>query len=98
MTYSSFVFPFLFTLNNYTTFLYLGIGSKWSSRKHFRRDGEARFEKTKLKPHLRQQWCIPPEEDGAFVAAMEDILDLYSQPYDENHPVVCMDEKPYQLL
>lgn len=29
---------------------------------------------------------------------MEDILDLYQQPYDENYPVVCMDEKQYQLL
>jgi hypothetical protein len=29
---------------------------------------------------------------------MEDILDLYCQPYDALFPVVCMDEKPYQLL
>lgn len=29
---------------------------------------------------------------------MEDILDLYQQPFDEAHSVVCMDEKPYQLL
>ena len=29
---------------------------------------------------------------------MEDVLDVYESPYDENHPVVCMDEKPYQLL
>jgi hypothetical protein len=29
---------------------------------------------------------------------MEDILDLYAQPYDEKYPVICMDEKPYQLL
>ena len=33
-----------------------------------------------------------------FVAAMEDILDLYCMPYNGNCPVVCMDEKPYQLL
>jgi hypothetical protein len=32
------------------------------------------------------------------VAAMEDILDLYRLPYDPECPVVCMDEKPYQLL
>ena len=32
------------------------------------------------------------------MAAMEDVLDLYCQPYDEEYPVVCMDEKPYQLL
>lgn len=29
---------------------------------------------------------------------MEDILDLYQQPFDETFPVICMDEKPYQLL
>jgi hypothetical protein len=43
-------------------------------------------------------WCIPPKQNAAFVACMEDILDLYKQPYDENRPVICMDEKPYQLL
>ena len=29
---------------------------------------------------------------------MEDVLDVYELPYDEKCPVVCMDEKPYQLL
>lgn len=29
---------------------------------------------------------------------MEDILDIYEMPYDPVVPVVCMDEKPYQLL
>ena len=29
---------------------------------------------------------------------MEDVLDIYELPYDEKYPVVCMDEKPYQLL
>lgn len=29
---------------------------------------------------------------------MEDILDVYEKPYDPAFPVVCMDEKPYQLL
>ena len=29
---------------------------------------------------------------------MEDVLEVYSRPYDANRPVVCMDEKPYQLL
>ena len=29
---------------------------------------------------------------------MEDVLAVYSRPYDEQRPVVCMDEKPYQLL
>ena len=29
---------------------------------------------------------------------MEDVLDVYELAYDPMHPVVCMDEKPYQLL
>lgn len=29
---------------------------------------------------------------------MEDVLDVYERPFDEDVPVVCMDEKPYQLL
>jgi len=29
---------------------------------------------------------------------MEDVLDVYARPHDPVMPVVCMDEKPYQLL
>ena len=29
---------------------------------------------------------------------MEDVLDVYEMPYNPSVPVVCMDEKPYQLL
>jgi hypothetical protein len=29
---------------------------------------------------------------------MEDVLSVYSRPYDPKRPVVCMDEKPIQLL
>ena len=29
---------------------------------------------------------------------MEDVLDVYHRPYDAGCPVICMDEKPYQLL
>lgn len=41
---------------------------------------------------------IPPKHNAAFVAAMEDVLDLYHRPHDERFPVVCMDEQPVQLL
>jgi hypothetical protein len=47
---------------------------------------------------LKAYWCIPPQQNAAFVAAMEDILEVYTRPYDPNLPVVCMDEKPYQKL
>jgi transposase len=32
--------------------------------------------------------------DAEFVAAMEDILHLYAQPYQKSKPLVCFDEKP----
>ena len=32
------------------------------------------------------------------MAAMEDVLEVYSRPYDEAYPVVCMDEKPVQFF
>ena len=43
-------------------------------------------------------WCIPPKQNAEFVAHMEDVLEVYSRPYDPARPVVCMDEKPCQLL
>jgi len=45
-----------------------------------------------------EYWVIPPEADGEFVAAMEDVLDVYARPYDVTLPVLCMDEQPVQLL
>lgn len=54
--------------------------------------------KNELKPNLKKCWCIPPEHNAAFVAAMEDVLEVYSRPYDEAYPVVCMDEKPVQFF
>lgn len=43
-------------------------------------------------------WVIPPKKSAAFVWRMEEVLDLYEQPYDEKRPVVCFDERPCQLL
>lgn len=51
-----------------------------------------------LKPHLSKYWCIPKQNDPAFVANMEDVLGIYQRPYCKNTPVVCMDEKLLQLL
>ena len=41
---------------------------------------------------------IPPEASGAFVARMEDVLEVYHRPYDERRPLVCLDEVPVQLV
>ena len=43
-------------------------------------------------------WCIPPEQDAAFVCRMEQVLEVYRRPYDPRRPVVCMDEQPKQLI
>jgi hypothetical protein len=43
-------------------------------------------------------WCIPPEQDAAFVCQMEQVLEVYKRPHDPARPVVCMDEQPRQLI
>jgi len=54
------------------------------------------LKKKELKPWLEEQWVIPPEKSGAFVAAMEDVLEVYTRPEDPKRPVVCMDETSKQ--
>jgi transposase len=56
------------------------------------------LKKTPLKPHLKDRWRIAPKENAAFVAAMEDVLEVYHRRYDEKRAVICMDERPVQLL
>lgn len=43
-------------------------------------------------------WCIPPKQNAEFVCAMENVLAVYTRPYDPNRPVVCFDEKSKQLV
>jgi hypothetical protein len=47
---------------------------------------------------LKEQWCIPPEANAAFVWHMEDVLDVYHRPYDPARPLICLDETSRQLL
>lgn len=47
---------------------------------------------------MNQCWCIPPKHDAHFVAAMEDILEVYQRPFDPKVPLVCLDEFCKQLL
>lgn len=51
-----------------------------------------------MKPWLQEQWCFAPTADPAFVAQLEDVLEVYARPYDAAHPVVCLDETSRQLL
>jgi DDE superfamily endonuclease len=41
---------------------------------------------------------IPPDHNAEFVAAMEDVLEVYHRPYDPDRPVVCFDETSKQLI
>lgn len=56
-----------------------------------------RLAENELKPWQKKMWCIP-KVDAEFVARMEDVLDLYTEPADESRPVVCFDETPRQLI
>ena len=53
--------------------------------------------KNDLQPHRKLCWVIPPERNAEFVAAMEDVLEVYQRPYDPRRPVVCLDEQSKQL-
>lgn len=50
-----------------------------------------------LKPWLKERWCIPPGEEAAFVARLEDVLDVYARPQDPARPLVCFDESGKDL-
>lgn len=41
---------------------------------------------------------IPPKANAAFVAAMEDVLEVYHRPHDPARPLVCLDETSKQLV
>jgi hypothetical protein len=51
-----------------------------------------------LKPWQKKQWAIPPQANAAFVWRMEDVLEVYTRPYDPRYPVVCLDETSKQVL
>lgn len=39
-----------------------------------------------------------PSGGADFVHKMEAVLDVYERPYDRNHPVLCLDESPKQII
>ena len=44
-----------------------------------------------------KNWVIPTA-NAAFVCQMEQVLAVYERAYDEQYPVVCLDESPKQLV
>ena len=55
-------------------------------------------QKNDLKPWQSERFCIPEQDRARFVARMEEVLDVYQQPYDARHPLICMDEASRQIL
>ncbi len=53
--------------------------------------------KNRLKPWRTERFCIPEQDRPRFVAHLEKILDVYCEGYDEQHPLVCMDEAAKQI-
>ena len=41
---------------------------------------------------------IAPKANAAFVCQMEEVLQLYTRPYDSRYPLVCFDEISKQLV
>ena len=41
-------------------------------------------------------WVVA-DLDEDYIAKMEDVLELYERPYNQQEPVVCLDEKPITL-
>ena len=53
--------------------------------------------KNKLKSWRVESWGIA-EAGPDFVYGMEEVLEVYARPYNPEHPVVCLDEFPKQLI
>ena len=56
------------------------------------------LKKNEIKPWLKQQWVIASKASAAFVAHMENLLNLYLKAYCSRRPVVCVDEGGKQLI
>ena len=50
-----------------------------------------------MKPWQVESWC-QADITEEYLRRMKDVLDLYAQPWDALHPVVCFDEQSVQLL
>jgi hypothetical protein len=53
--------------------------------------GAHHAQKTALKPWQQQPWVIPPQANAECVCAMEDVLEVYTRPYDPRRPPVGLD-------
>jgi len=72
--------------------------SQWACTTYSSSVSRRTAKKNKLKPHLKEQYVIPPDANAGFVSAMEDVLEVYHRPHDPDRPVVCLDETSKQLI
>lgn len=56
-----------------------------------------RLKEKKIKPWQKKMWCIP-KFDADYVAHMEEVLDLYSEPENALKPIINFDEAMKQLV
>jgi len=54
--------------------------------------------KNELKPWQKKCWCILERDHARFVSQMEDVLDVYAEPPEDDEPLICMDEASKQVL
>ena len=57
----------------------------------------AALHRHQMKPWLEKMWCVPNLTDE-YIERMEDVLGVYERAHDPKRPVICIDEKPIQLL
>jgi transposase len=56
-----------------------------------------RLAEKEIKPWQEKMWCVPTV-NAAYVARMEDVLDLHAGPPDPRRPIIYFDESPTQLI
>jgi len=66
--------------------------------KRYRTKQSEGHKKNEIKPWQNREWYIPSRGESEFIAAMEDILDMYTRKRDAKRPLVCEDECPRQLI
>jgi hypothetical protein len=53
------------------------------------------LKKTFSSPIADSSGLFPPKANSAFVAAMEDVLAVYTRPHDPDRPLLCVDDQQF---
>jgi hypothetical protein len=74
------------------------IGAAGTRRIGLSGNGAEVAQKNDLRPWRTERFCIAAADRARFVARMETVLDVYQEPFDAKHPLICMDEASRQIL